>query len=129
MVGSTAETASTFALPNLVGQAMQGGYTSSGRAPQLGKVYGTETTTQAIAHTHALMASKANPTENEPVGAGIPSHERLMPFKTNTGRDVDSTMNSDVIASAGNEAGVENRQPFLVVRYCVALKGVYPPKP
>ena len=37
-----------------------------------------------------------------------------------------ATMDADV--SAGNGQGHENMQPFLVLNFCIALQGVFPPR-
>ncbi|MEL6567047.1 MAG: tail fiber protein [Pseudomonadota bacterium] len=116
---------STFNLPNLQGVATMGAGQGPGLSPRmLGTRYGSENITVAVGHTHELRAATTGPAVNAPAGAGIPSHDSgLTPFKSSPA--LNTTMAPSVIGETGLDS-VENRQPYIVVRYCVSLDGLYP---
>lgn len=115
----------TFALPNLQGRAaLHVGTLAGGSVYTLGEVGGVEqvtlTTPQIPAHTHVLNAAKRDPD----------SESATNNFMTNgnsyANAPSDTTMNPGSIGSTGGSQPHENRQPFLVVRYIIALEGIYP---
>lgn len=123
----------TFALPDLRGRAP----ISFGQGPglsnyPLGQKGGSESTTltlaQMPAHSHTLNASnlpadKAVPTDNvlaaEPTGSSAVYH--AVPANT--------ALNAAAIGPAGSGAPIDNRQPYLVINYIIALQGIYPSRP
>ncbi len=121
-----------FALPNLQGRvAIHAGY-GIGLTPRwLGGSCGIETVTlhesQIPAHTHALQADVA-PTDvsANPAGRFISTDGATNLFKDAPG-SMSETMNTNMVDPTGGYAH-ENRQPYLVTSYCIALDGVFPPR-
>jgi Microcystin-dependent protein len=116
----------TFALPDLRGRVA----VSSGQGPglqnySLGEVAGSESitliSTQMPAHTHLVGAStgsaQATPDNAFP---GSDTSTQIYDLAAST------TMNPQMIQPAGGSQPHENRQPYLVLNYIIALQGVYP---
>jgi microcystin-dependent protein len=125
----------TFALPNLRGRvpihAGQGAGLSS-RA--LGTTGGEENVTlqpsQLPAHTHPLVANQAAATttslkDAQPFQSPQPIYGTGTPVKLNA----QSITPSITSAGGGNQQAHENRQPYLVLNFIIALEGVYPSRP
>lgn len=121
----------TFALPDLRGRVA----INQGQGPGLsnyaiGQAAGTETVTlntnQIPAHNHTaqLHASNAAVNQEEPSG------HLLAETAVYTDGTANQVMNQAAVtigATGGNQAH-ENRQPYLVLNYCIALQGVFPPR-
>jgi len=116
----------TFALPDLRGRVA----VSSGQGPglqnySLGEVAGSESitliSTQMPAHTHLVGAStgsaQATPDNAFP---GSDTSTQIYDLAAST------TMNPQMIQPAGGSQPHENRQPYLVLNYIIALQGIYP---
>ena len=114
----------TFALPDLRGRAVM----SSGQAPGLspyvlGQQGGNETVTlvtaQVPAHTHTIMASQNDATASSPANT-VPAGGGAYGTALNT------SMNAGMVQVVGGSQPHENRPPYLVLNYCIALEGIYP---
>lgn len=115
----------TFGLPDLRGRVSmafgQGPGLSSYTQGQLGGVEAVTLTLQQMpAHNHTCNASTgtklvATPAANNFGGATIYTNAAL-----------DSVMDPPTIGFAGNNQPHENRQPYLVVNWCISLQGVFP---
>jgi microcystin-dependent protein len=111
----------TFALPNLQGRTPVG----FGNGTNLGQVGGEEFHTLTVAevppHTHALQSVPgANLTK--PAGAMVASGgATLFTGAANLG-----AMNAATIGNSGGGQPHENRQPYLVMNWCIALTGIFP---
>jgi len=110
-----------FALPNLQGRTPVG----FGNGIQLGQVGGEEFHTLSVAevptHTHSLQAaSGANATK--PGGALVAGGGANL-F---TGASNLAAMNPATIANSGGSQPHENRQPYLVMNWLIALTGIFP---
>lgn len=129
----------TFGLPDLQGRAALG----VGQGPGLsnysqGEQTGTESVTLQLPemplHVHPItgtvavssnsgtatvpangyLAAAASPQYSENAGGGQPMADDLVSGQTTT---------------IGNNLPHENRMPFLVLNYCIALQGVFPQRP
>jgi microcystin-dependent protein len=127
----------TFALPNLQGQAVTG----VGQGPGLsdwrwGEAAGTNSVTlsqaEMPAHNHTLTAY------NNPGSVSTPAADTFLARDTRAGGvmsymqtpgTADAQMASDTLGAAGSSQSHENRQPLLALNYCIALTGVFPPRP
>lgn len=125
---------STFALPNLQGSTP----ISSGQGPglslrDLGEQSGSQTVTllqsEIPAHTHLLQAYTGDVADSRAPGPaatlGIPS-PGLAYSPTATGLQ---PMNFQAVAVAGGSLPHNNLQPYLTMNFCIAMQGVFPPRP
>lgn len=125
---------STFALPNFQGCVAIG----QGQGPGLSDVVLGETggvaaveltASQIPAHSHDVHASSATATTGNPSGAVLavpavaPRLQHLY-HATSNGATEDG---SAVQPNGGNQPH-ENMQPYLTMRYVIAMNGVYPPR-
>jgi microcystin-dependent protein len=111
----------TFQLPNFqgrvplhVGQGFQEGQNG-------GQESHTLTISEMPAHYHQVSASSNPGSQPSPAGA----------FATDTGRNLyaasaNSGMASQAVTPAGGSQPHENRSPFLVLNFCIALTGIFP---
>jgi len=115
----------TFGLPDLRGRAALG----FGQGPGLqnysqGGAVGSENVTLNIGeipvHPHSFLGSATAPTLGSPAGAVLGK------FGMYASDGADSM---PAIGTAGGSQPHENRQPFLAVNWCIALQGVFPPRP
>ena len=129
---------STFALPDMQGRIPVGqGQPIGGSDYIMGEISGTENVTllqtSMPSHTHTLTATTAEGSSNNPSGLILAKPQ------TGGGRggsgdqgdiynpgNVDTALAPGAIAIAGGSQPHNNIQPTLVVRYCIALVGVYP---
>lgn len=125
----------TFALPDLRGRTV----VHLGQGPGLsdyrqGEVGGAEKATLLInnmpAHTHTAMlkASSGGPTTDDPTGASLADFPNGgTPIYNNTvNPNVPMNFNSIQVNSAGGNQPFQILSPFLTLRYCVVLEGIYP---
>ncbi len=119
----------TFALPDLRGRVPVGRGQGAGLSNGvLGETGGSEevtlTTSNLPPHTHGLSASDQAATH------AAPSSARALAVTQNAGSYVASAPNTALHASSvgmtGGGAPVGIRNPYLVMRWCIALQGVYP---
>lgn len=128
----------TFALPDLRGRTIAG---TSMRDPLFtrGKAGGSETvpltTAQIPPHQHAFMANSSAGSVTI-IAAGVtiatvsPSTPvpQAPPIFTNQVDSPKTKLNPGTIGVTGSTAGHPNMQPSLVLNYCIARSGVYPPR-
>jgi microcystin-dependent protein len=121
MYGGNGQT--TFALPDLRGRVpihLGNGHTQGERA-------GQEAHTLSIAelptHTHVANAVAADGTAIIPVGNMLAKAAPANPYHGPTNLGV---MNAAVVGSVGGSQAHENRQPFTVLSFCIALQGIFP---
>jgi microcystin-dependent protein len=118
----------TFALPNLrgrvaIGQGQGPGLSSRTIGETAGEAAHVLTQNELPEHNHAAhfasdssqMSAKGNYWGGDPVGN--------VTFSSNTDG---TSLSSAAIATAGGSQPHENRQPFLVLNFCIALQGVFP---
>jgi len=119
---------STFALPNLQGSApVDQGNSRAGSAYIMGQVGGTESVTlnqsQLPAHNHApvqAVAGNARSDKHSPVGAEPAGHSTANIYAT----AANTTMAP--LPATGGLSPHENRQPYVVLNFCMALQGEFP---
>lgn len=123
----------TFQLPNLVAR----GATNQGAGPGLtphvaGETFGLAaaslSTAMLPAHRHELVAY-AQPAAKRtatPVANGalsMPGSNAIKPFSTETPA---TAMSPTLLGAVGDGRAHENRQPYLAVNFCIALRGNFP---
>ena len=115
----------TFGLPEMRGRVAVHTGTGPGLTTrQQGQRSGTETNTLTVAqlpsHGHAINA-KMEGTTDDPNGAFVAGDG------TNAfGASSDLAMSNTSVANTGGSQAVNNMQPYMVVRYIIALQGVFP---
>ena len=124
---------STFALPNLQGNApMHPGQGPGLSLHDLGEIGGSPTVTllqsEMPFHSHSMNASA------DPANAQIPSSQVTLArsaggsaYATNTAGLL--ALSNQALLPAGGSLPHNNMQPYLTLNYCIALQGVFPPRP
>jgi microcystin-dependent protein len=127
---------SNFALPNLQGTVPVGqGQLTGGSNYTMGETGGVEavtvTSSTMPSHTHTLAATTAKGSINAPAGdlfgqalEGNPASGHKGDIYNTASPDTPLTPNS--ITLAGNNQPHNNIQPFLALRYCIAISGIFP---
>ncbi len=87
----------------------------------------TLTAANLPAHTHPVYASAEDADKGAPGGAALATYPAAIPVYV-SGSTPTQALSASAIASAGQSDPVSEYEPSLVVRYCVAITGVYPPK-
>ena len=132
----------TFGLPDLRGRYPMHTGTGPGLSPRpQGQKAGAETVTlsagQTPVHSHpatttaTLNAHTGNAAESEPGPTLVHADGRTVDLYSSGAND--TTLRSDAISATttvenntGGGQGHNNMPPFLVMRWCIALMGIYP---
>jgi microcystin-dependent protein len=125
---------SNFALPDLAGRAAVAGGQGPGLSNyDLGQMSGENQVilleSEMPTHNHLLQAS------SDPADLQSPAADRAMARAT-PGRPYGTDPNANrvwmspgTMSFAGNSGGHNNMPPVLALFYCIALQGVFPPRP
>lgn len=125
---------STFGLPDLRGRAVVGAGQGAGLTNYVqGASTGTESVTllspNLPAHTHALSAtvpvSTAAGASSSPASGYFAAVNSQYGDSAGGGNMAPALLNGNS-APAGSSQPHENRMPFLVLNYCIALQGIFP---
>jgi len=123
---------STFALPDLQGSAPL--HTGQGQGLSeyfLGQVGGSENVTllqsEIPFHTHGLRANSSPGNRTAPSGNSIGRASGATPYIATGGGT--TTMNVQALGIAGGSLPHNNMQPYLTLSFCIALQGIFPPRP
>jgi microcystin-dependent protein len=114
-----------FALPNLKGRAAIHPDVNM----IVGQMGGEETHNLHInelpAHSHLATGGSdaSSPTATSPTGNAWGTS-----FINSYAAATDGTMKADALSETGNNESHENRQPFIVFQYCIAVTGIWPPR-
>jgi microcystin-dependent protein len=112
----------TFALPNLQGRIPIHRAASYSQGSKGGEEAHTLVTTEIPNHTHGVQGSSDAPNQSSPVNGFWPTVGALTPYAP--GGD-GSTMASGVVGLVGGQPH-ENRPPFLVINFAIAIVGIFP---
>lgn len=111
----------TFALPDLRGRAP----IHAGQTPWRGEVGGQEQVALNVqnlpAHSHVPQVSSAAATATSPQGGHWASTGQPA-----FGADVAGVVNAAAVSVSGQSQPHENRPPYVVINYIIALSGIYP---
>lgn len=131
LIGTTygGDGVNTFALPNLQGRVTvhqgQGLGLSSYVMGQLGGVEQVTITSQTYpSHSHPLLGSSNAGTLNTPPGNTLGGDQKIYDVKPGT-----VPLSNSTVSQAGGTNGPlphENRQPYLVLNWIIALNGIFP---
>ena len=121
----------TFALPDLRGRMPlhvgQGAGLTNRRQGEKG---GTETHTLTIAempqHQHPMNASKGGGTQASPTGNLLANQSRKSRIYAPASPDPLTPMHATTVGASGGNWAHNNMQPFMGIRFCIALQGIYP---
>jgi microcystin-dependent protein len=123
---------STFALPNLQGRVPMHVGNGFNRGVVAGEASHTLTINEMAAHNHTLKASATAASSAIP-GPTLALAEAATGASTPVEVDIYGpsanpmvTFHSSAIGMTGSDLGHENRQPFLVLNFCICLSGIYP---
>ena len=123
---------STFALPDLEGSVpLHPGQGPGLSLYDLGQVGGAEFTTllesEIPLHTHSWQANNLPATLNAPdTGRSIARADIAGAYKSGANPDVQ--MSLQAVTPTGGSLPHNNLMPYLVVNFCIALQGVFPPR-
>ncbi len=120
----------TFALPDLRGRVpMHFGEAAGLSARRQGDRSGQESVTLTRAHmpAHNHQINTTNKARNapDPKGALLVKLPKKNDIYSTTG-PANGQMRQDMVTVEGGGQPVNNMQPFLVVRFCVAVTGIFP---
>jgi microcystin-dependent protein len=113
-----------FALPNLQGRTPIS-FSSQFVIGSLGGTdYHTLISGEVPTHTHALQGSTSPASSPNPSANIFGNQSGSQKLYTPAGNP--AVMNPATIANSGGSQPHENRQPFLVLNWCIALTGLFP---
>jgi microcystin-dependent protein len=124
---------STFGLPNLEGSAAL----HPGQGPglslyDLGQTGGSTTVTllesEIPSHSHAIMAQNAPGNRTNPIGNSFARLSSGNVYIPPAGAPL-VNMSNQTLPPAGGDQPHNNLQPYLVLNFCIAMQGVFPPRP
>ena len=104
------------------------GLTPRTQGAKLGAEENYQTVAQMAKHTHALVGVEATANSDEVDGNYIAESSVGDIYHSPSGTPTKATMNAGSIDDAGAGQAENNIQPTLVLHYCVALQGIYPPR-
>lgn len=118
-----------FALPNIQGRTMIHQGQGSGLTNRtMGETSGTETvtltTSQIPSHNHQLAAHAGAEKSASPVNRIPGTTSATAPVYTSSGPN--TTFGAGAVASTGGSQPHNNLQPYLAVKCCIALIGIFP---
>ena len=122
----------TFALPDLRGRAPIGAGQGSGLADyRQGSRGGAESFILSVlnmpAHNHSIMATSAQVTKGGPAGKLLGADNNTNKYTIYDGGSTPlSAMDSRMVTNAGGSQAVSKRSPYLAMKWCVAMVGVFP---
>src|SRR6267142_4392005 len=122
---------STFALPNLQGSApMHPGQGPGLSLYDLGQQGGSETVTLLFSempgHNHTALAHAGNSTQTDPAAHAWSGSDVSKQY--NATPDANKFMNDRALSLTGGGLPHNNLAPYLVLNFCIALQGIFPPR-
>ena len=117
-----------FNLPNLQGRsALHFGTSTAGVGYTLGQVAGEAAHTLAVnempAHNHAVNVSTTG--NLHPAAGNLPGNNSQSLYNAG-GSGINTSMANTAISYNGSNQPHENRMPYLVVNFIIALVGIFP---
>lgn len=111
-----------FGLPNYQGRVPTG----VGSGLNLGELGGETAHTLSIGelptHVHSANATNTNGAAAVPGGAFLGAFNNAYSLPNNSM----TSLNPASISTVGGSQAHENRQPYLVINFCIALQGIFP---
>jgi microcystin-dependent protein len=124
---------SNFALPNIQGRVPMHPGQGPGLSPYtLGQAAGEDgvvlTLPQMGSHRHTLEGSTITGGNTAPSGESLGNSGATPLYQTATTTNL-VNLNTKGISTVGAGAAHNNLMPYLTVNFCIALQGVFPPRP
>jgi microcystin-dependent protein len=125
---------SNFALPNMQGNApMHPGQGPGLSLHDLGETGGSQTVTllqsEMPSHTHTFFANAVVGDTNAPSpNVSLTRSHNATAYQTTTNQSL-VQFASNAISPAGGSQPHNNMMPYLTLNFCIALQGVFPPRP
>jgi microcystin-dependent protein len=124
---------STFALPDLQGMApLQPGQGPGLSEYFLGETSGEEAVTllatEIPVHGHSLMITNQPGEDAVPAGEVLGRSVGASLYQTTTNQNM-VAMGPEAVGLSGASLPHNNLQPYLTLSFCIALQGVFPPRP
>lgn len=113
---------STFALPNLQGSLLLGAGNNFTLAQRGGEETHTLSSSELPSHNHPMVASSTQANLPSPAG-----NYPAMTFNPAYGSSANTTLGPSSVAVGGNQQH-PNQPPYLVLTFCIAVQGLYPPR-
>lgn len=131
LVGTTygGDGVNTFSLPDLRGRTPIGAGNGPGLTPRtLGQAIGSESTTLTVAqlpaHSHTITASKTAATHSMPTtGQQLAASQNAGAYVASTATD---TVTLNATFGAGSNQPIGTLDPYLTLRWCIAVDGIFP---
>ncbi len=114
----------TFGLPDLRGRVPLHLSPTYPLGAAGGEANHTLTVNELPTHTHAVQASGETATLIPPQGNVWPQS-----VDTYAASAPDVPMGARAVSTAGGSQAHENMQPYLTISFCIAIQGIYPPRP
>lgn len=125
----------TFALPNLQGSVAihTDQYSGSGQyvmGQVGGEDYVTLLTSEMPAHTHTMQAdgNHLHDTLTSPSGALLVNAAPNLTYSNAQASPSIASMNPSMVGVTGSSQPHNNLMPYLMLNFCIALQGVFPPR-
>ncbi len=119
----------TFAVPDLRDRAAIG---QSNTLP-IGAAVGTSTTTMFLTqlpmHTHGFNADPTAPVGNSPADSMMGLFPTSRPIYAPSSASPNTPMNVHMVQPTGQSQAVPIQMPVLATNWCMAMFGIYPPRP
>ncbi len=119
----------SFGLPDMRGRTPIHVGSSGGSSHFLGQRSGEERNGLSIAqmpsHSHSFQASSMDGDTSIPSGNVLSTTGAEKNYRA-SGQVPIAKMGANTIANAGGNQAHENMQPYLVVKFCIALQGLFP---
>jgi microcystin-dependent protein len=126
---------SNFALPNMQGNVpMHPGQGPGLSLHDLGETGGSDTVSllesEIPSHNHNFMVSNQQSDIQQPQpSVALGRTVGATPFVTGSPTPALVQMSSNSLSPAGGDQPHNNLQPYLTLNFCIALQGVFPPRP
>jgi microcystin-dependent protein len=124
---------SNFALPNMQGNApMHPGQGPGLSLHDLGETGGSQTVTllesEIPSHTHTLLANAVAGDTNAPgPGVSLTRSHNANAYQSTTNQNLVSLAHA--VSPIGGDQPHNNMMPYITMNFCIALQGVFPPRP
>ena len=124
---------SNFALPNLQGSVpIHQGQGSGLTLRSLGESGGSDTVTlldsEMPAHNHSVMSAPTNSGQTNTAAGNFPGHANVAANLIYNTQAPNVQFNQNGVAPAGGSQPHNSAMPTLILNFCIALQGVFPPR-